>query len=1160
MPKTAIRSLVAWRRHRGVTKTLLAKKLIVIVLTAAFLNVSAGGLAQRITFSASGAPLEKVFSEVEKMTGYVFLYKEGLLTNAKPVFIKAKDLTLEDFLTKLLKGQSLAFRIADKTIFITRQIPAGEEYNNSDASTSIEVAGQAVVIPPIQIKIKVVDADGNPLSGATVINKNSKLSKVTAADGTLSLEANAGDVLEITYVGYERTTHKVAGNATSLLIKLKVAEKKLEEQVITGYSNIRKESFTGNSTNVTREQILKVANRNVIDVLQVYDPSFRLERNNIMGSDPNTKPEFYIRGRSGIGLKELDATDVSQAALSNNPNLPIFIMDGYEVSAEKVYDYDPNRIKSMTILKDAAATAIYGSRAANGVVVIETVPPLPGRLRVSYNVVGSLTLPDVSDYNLMNAAEKLEAERLAGYYDWDATTSPTTISSRLNEYLGKKNQIIKGVNTDWISLPLRNEYSHKHTLYVDGGNEEIRFGMLLRYDQQKGVMKGSDRERLGSGINLEYRRNKLQIRNDVTFDVVKARNSPYGNFADYVIKAPYNEIYDATGKMIDRYKIFHSGDGDQNNLGNPLYEATQMRNSNTSGYNALANNLAINLTVIPKVQIKAQFAISQQLDESEIIIDPNSTRYTITATTNYENIGELTVGSAKRFKWSSNVFANYVNRIHKNYFNFQVGVNTDESKLTSSTAKYTGFAAGVPQSPNVASKIAAKPAFSENTKRLWGSFASLNYTYNDVYLFDISGRLDGSSEFGSDKKYAPFWSTGIGVNLHKYSFVAAYDFISRLKLTANMGQTGKINFSPYAAKDNYIINQGGWYRTGSGTTLIAMGNPGLTWEKTNNYDVILDLGLFNNRVSFNFDWYNKITNDLVNDVDLPSSAGFVSYKDNIGKIQNKGYEVQFRADVIKAKDVLIGIYANLAHNKNKILSISQSLKNYNARVDKEYADYTAANAVNFRYLTRYTTPHLKYVEGGSLTSIFGMQSLGINPMDGKEIYVKRDGTITYDWNAADQVILGNTEPKAQGAFGVNASYKGFTFFASMLYQFGGQEYNYTLVSKVENVDIYNRNADRRVLTDRWKNPGDVTLLKDIKQSSWATRPTSRFVQNYNALTFNSISIGYNLQPKALKRMNLSMLRVQASTNKLATISSVPQERGLSYPFARTFDLSLSVGL
>ena len=286
-----------------------------------------------------------------------------------------------------------------------------------------------------------------------------------------------------------------------------------------------------------------------------------------------------------------------------------------------------------------------------------------------------------------------------------------------------------------------------------------------------------------------------------------------------------------------------------------------------------------------------------------------------------------------------------------------------------------------------------------------------------------------------------------------------------------------------------------------------MGNENLKWERTNTFDIGTDISLLNDAVLFRFSWYNKKTVDLITDVTLPSSTGFTVYRDNLGEVQNRGIELDIRADVFKNRDWTF----------------------------------------------------MKYTEGGSLTSIWGMQSLGINPSDGQETFLKKDGTITSDWNSSDQVIIGDTEPTAQGAFGVNLRYKQFTMYATFKYECGGQLYNSTLVNKVENVNIYEVNADKRVLTDRWKQPGDVTMLKSIKDRYQTTRPTSRFVQDNNTLEFNSFTLAYEFSNKLLAPINLSMLRVQFNMNNIARISSIHQERGLSYPYARTFTFSLNLG-
>ncbi|SEW01965.1 SusC/RagA family TonB-linked outer membrane protein [Chitinophaga arvensicola] len=1136
---------------RPIAKIMLVMRLTFILLFTSFMAVSATGVSQTITFSGKSVPLPKVFSVIKTQTGFVVFGNSSLLKEAAPVSLDTRDMPLAEFLDLVLKQRALSYKISGKTIILSHQ-----------ATPEIPAATPDPQQVVIVITGRIVSPDGTPMQGVSVRVKGAASGSVTDAKGTFTINAEPGQVLVFTHVGMESQESKVTKNSTTFTIVMKAAETAIKDVIITGYNNnIRKESFTGNAIKVTQEQLTKVGNRNVISILQVFDPSFRLEKNNLRGSDPNTMPEFYVRGRSGIGVKELDksGTDLSQAALTNNPNLPIFIMDGYEVTAQKVYDYDINMIKSITILKDAAATAVYGSRAANGVIVIETLPPMPGKLRVNYTGSATVTAPDLSDYNLMNAAEKLEAERLSGAYNI-AGLLPTNAAYLTDEYIKKTAQVAKGVNTDWISQPLTNEVNQKHSVYIDGGSQQIRFGVSLKYDNQNGVMKKSGRNREGAGLTLDYRGKKIQVRNDVSYDVVKAQNSPYGNFVDYTWKSPYDRIYDDNGQVLKNTNNWHGGVTSELNLVNPLYEALKTKNYSRTGTNTLANNLAVNWNVASHLQFRGQVSVTKTDNTSESYIDPASGRYDIRAGADYSLIGQLNQGNSNMLSINTNAFANYVNTIQDHNINVSAGINTLQTEGSSSTAVYTGFSSGDQHTPNLAAKISGKPSYAQNQTRMFGSFLTLNYSFKDIYLLDISSRLDGSSEFGNERKFAPFWSIGTGVNLHKYEFLRGSNVISRARITANMGQLGKTNFPPYAAKDNYNLSSN-WYSTGPGVSLYAMGNTGLTWEKTNTYDLIFDLGLLKDRISVNVNLYRKLTRDLVNDVNLPLSSGFTQYKDNIGEVENKGFEIQFRADVIKKKDLLIAVYGNFAANRNRLVNISNALKEYNQRVDDEYKNYTTASSDKGpANKIKFSTPHIKYVEGGSLTSVFGMRSLGINPMDGREVFMRKDGTITYDWNAFDQVIIGDMSPKGQGAFGINGNYKGITLFASFLYEFGGDEYNNTLLSKVENVDIYNRNADRRLLTDRWKQPGDLMQFKNIADRSQTTRPTSRFMQRYNAVSFNSLSLGYAFNQATLRKLGgLNMLRFQFTTNNLAKITTVKQERGLDYPFARTFDFSINLG-
>ena len=298
--------------------------------------------------------------------------------------------------------------------------------------------------------------------------------------------------------------------------------------------------------------------------------------------------------------------------------------------------------------------------------------------------------------------------------------------------------------------------------------------------------------------------------------------------------------------------------------------------------------------------------------------------------------------------------------------------------------------------------------------------------------------------------------------------------------------------------------------------------------------------------------------DLVNDVTLSQTSGFSTYKDNMGQVANKGVELKLRADIYRDRNWNVALWGNMAHNKNEILKISDSQKAYNERVAAYYKNEALyQETLGLSHGAEYSVPLPQYEEGASLTSIWAVRSLGIDPTTGKEIFLNRDGSIADKWNAAQEVVVGNTEPKCSGAFGLNLSYKNWTLFASFLYEWGGQEYNQTLVNNVENADLVNKNVDLRVLTDRWKKPGDIAQFKDIKDRGMTTLPTSRFVQDKALVRLNSLNVSYDFNRDWIKKhLRMNLLRLEASTSDLINWSSIKQERGLSYPRSWKVEFSL----
>ena len=619
-----------------------------------------------VTLNLHNVSIETVLDAVKKQTGVNMLYNSQMFKGVPPVSINAKNEKWEVALKLILNPQGFDYVVKDG-IVVVRKLQTEKRDN--------------------RIHGTVVDSNKEPIPGASVIVKGTRTGTSTNIEGEFTLDVKSDKVtLEISFIGMKKQTLQVdATRRKSLEITLVDDVKTLDDVVVTGYSNVRKTSFTGSSTQITGDDLRKVSQTNVIDAMQSFDPSFRLMTNTQFGSDPNALPEMYIRGRSGVGVRDLDKDQLSKSNLENNPNLPTFIMDGFEVSIEKVYDLDPTRIESMTILKDAAATAIYGSRAANGVVVITTVAPKPGEVRVSYNFTGTLEMPDLRDYNLANASEKLEIERLAGLFDVSAGDNMGNI---INSYSKKYVQIRKGVDTNWLVLPLRNSFDHKHSVYVEGGTQNLRYGVDASYNGTKGVMKGSSRDRYSVGFSLDYRMKSLQVKNTVSFTHTKSTESPYGSFSDYTSMQPYDTPY-KDGILVEQLAFSKT---DRNSAANnPLYEAT-LANYDWNAYDEITNNLSLNWYLTDHWTVRGQFSVTRKYANSEKFIDPLSSKTSVlgeSSSGNEDKVGDLYTTNGNNLDWNANAFLYYTRTFEKKHnLNVSIGWEASAGSQDNTSAHY----------------------------------------------------------------------------------------------------------------------------------------------------------------------------------------------------------------------------------------------------------------------------------------------------------------------------------------------------------------------------------------------------------------------------------------------------------------------------------------
>lgn len=961
------------------------------------------------------------------------------------------------------------------------------------------------------IKGRVIDGNGEPLVGATIKLKGGNGVYFTDHNGNFEIiTKKTREEVTVTYIGHvSQTLFLFPGNETT--IPLAADNTSLSEVVVTGFVNKSKVSFTGSQTTVQKEQLLSMGTKNVLESLQSFVPGLVIAENNLAGSNPNKRPDLNIRGR---------------ATFDGSANMPLFVVDGTEVSADYVYDMDMNDIESVTVLKDASASALYGSKASAGVIVITTKTMKPGRLRLNYSGTYRLSTPDLTDYRMLNAAQKLEFERLAGLY-----TDKTDLERqyRLDTEYNRLAQIVRsGVNTDWLSKPLRNGFSQNHSLSIDGGDDYARYNLGLRYSTDDGVMIGSKRDRLSLFFKFSYNKpGAFSVNNSTTLMSVDSEESPYGSFSDYVRQNPYEQPYAADGSLHRKLSNLEE---------NPLYEA-QAGNFNKSENLNILNTTTLQVWFSDAFRLNGDFSFTKDMSTSNNFKSPLA--LSELNKTDVSQRGQLTESHTSLVRYAGKLMLSYNKNLFGKLFTSATAGSTIEANNGDNTS-YSSvgyYSANLSHPAFAAGYVNGKPGGSDNIYRTVGFFANLNSIWDNKYFLDFIYRYEGSSKFGKNTRFAPFWSVGSGWNIHNESFLKGKG-IELLKLRASVGYLGNISFEPYQAITSYNYAAGNNYVKGIGAIPKTIGNPDLRWERTLTSNVGIDLTMFKGRWDLTFDAYIKNTDDLLVNVTKAPSVGVASARENLGAIENRGVELRTRVVPISTKQLQWSISATYAYNKSKIKQISNALMSKN----EENRNATGK------------APLPIYEEGGSLTAVKVVPSAGIDPATGREVYIKRDGSYTFDYDARDKVTFGDESPLGQGSLSSYLTYKQWSASASFGYSFGGVVYNQTLVTRVEGANP-KQNADERVFNDRWKKPGDYAKYRNIADYS-TPQQTSRFVQVNNYLTLQSLSVAYEFTPWQIRKLGLSRMRLELLTNDLFYLSSIKRERGLDYPYARSVEMSV----
>ena len=1076
---------------------------------------------QLVTLQLKNCNVEEFLQEVKNQTGIRFMYRSEFVRDIPRFSLDVRQERLDEVLEQVFAAQGIRCRFEDEVVILMKD----------QAENKMR-----------EIRGTVRDAGGNALPGVTVLIKGTSLGTATDADGKYALKLPEGNhVLIFTMVGMESREEPV-DKRTEIDVVLKEEAAEIDEVVVTGIFKKARESYTGSVSTISSDDLKVFRGQNLLQTLKNADVSLNFAVNNAAGSNPNARPRVNIRGNSS--LPDLDALNEEA---SNTVNEPLVILDGFEISLERLMDYNDEEIESINILKDAAATAIYGSRGSNGVIVIITKEPEEGKLRVNAEVGIDMEVPDLTSYDLLNAEEKLQLEYDLGLYDDENPRYDMLYKEMYNQ---RKRNVLAGATTDWIAKPIRTGVGSHYNLRLEGGSEQFRWSVTTNYKNVAGAMKNSYRRTFNGGITLVYKVKNLIFKNYTSYGTNRTQESNYGSFSDYVAQQPWASPYDENGNVREYFEGFYGsirGRGGRN----PLYDA-MLNTVDKSGSEELTDNFAIEWNIVEGMTLRGQFGITTQNNHSDYFLPANHSYFTTgdnkevyETDEGFFRRGRYTYGSGKNNSYSGNVTLSYSKLFrdkHLLYVGLDYSVAMNESTnysfvfegFSNENMNFIGNAGGYEKD--------GIPVGTQGKSRRLGFTGNVNYTYDGRYYVDASARVDGSSTFGSDKKYAPFWSVGLGWNLHSEQFLKGNEVINNLRLKVSYGQTGSQQGSGSGASTLYAYQTGNRYLNWTGASLKELGNPRLTWQTTDNFNIGAELGLWNGRIKAEFDFYTKKTANLLSNMDLPHSMGLTSYVANVGEVKNRGWEASLGVYAIRdtERELSLLISGQLTYDKNWVSKLSQEVKKQTEAYLEQDVDVS-----NLLY------------EGNPQNAIYAIRSLGIDPSTGKELFLTREGDITDTWKAGDKVYLGQKDPRYRGNLNAMLTWKKLTFNMSFYYYWGGKTYNQTLVDRVEvtTSKLTTSNVDRRVYTERWMNPGDVKFFKGFSNS--ATRASSRFVMPDNVLELSSVSLQYRWDtPWIRKYTGTQSITFGVNMNDLFHWGSTKFERGTDYPFARNIQANI----
>jgi TonB-linked SusC/RagA family outer membrane protein len=1115
---------ITYRRHARIpSKLFLIMKLAFFLTMAVCLQVTAASYAQKISINRNDASLSEVLNDIRRQSGFNVLYDVNMLRSARPVTLHLEGASLEETLKDCFSGQQFSYVINQNTIVVTPK-PA---------------SNKTVNVQPINIMGRIINNKNEPLAGVNITIKGTKDVVVTNEDGRYVVTVpNSRSVLIFSYIGFASQSI-VVGDQKQIDVELVEQYSALNEVIVEGYGSVRKGDLTGSVSSVKMADMQKAPVISFEDALAGRMAGVQVTSPEGQPGEPST---IVIRGNNSV----------------TQDNSPLYVIDGFPIEDPDNNAINPADIESINVLKDASATAIYGARAANGVIVITTKRGNVGAPVITYDGYYGIQR-NIKQMQMMDAYNFVEyqIERSGSSAQLAYTPGDPSLAGQVGYVPGGRTLAYykTAPSTNWQDLLYQTAPMENHNLSVRGGNAQTQYSVSGSYVKQDGIILNSGFGRYQGRITLDQKiGNKLKLSLNTnysssnTFGISPSQNEGSSTANLLFAAMGYRPVVDANNDvdLIDVGEDPATGSGDDRY--NPIMEAENAVVQNR--VNTLIANGALSYDISKSLTLRISGGINQQQNKNIRFYNSHTKEGDITnqiGVTDGPN-GTILNGSVNNYLNENTLTWNKV--FNKDNTLNIVGGYTMQSYTTSS---YGYTATHLPnESLGIDGLDQGTPTTTVATSSnnfLESYLTRVNYSYKDKYLLTASYRADGSSKFAPSNRWGYFPSGAVAWRISSEPFAQKLTFLSDAKFRGSYGVTGnnRVTDFAYLSQVNFPIGNNytfdNVYNIGSIPTL---GNQNLKWETTAQSDVGLDVSFLKGRIALTADYYDKVTSNLLLNAELPPSSGYPTGYENIGKVSNHGWEFELNTVNVKSKNFSWNSSFNISFNRNKVLELTRNQESQQTAVkwDTGFSDSFPYIAMigqpialfygykwegNYQYSDFNKMPNGTYVLKSTVPDN-GSGRTAVQPGDIKYADLNGDGTV----NALDRTVIGNPNPKSTGGFSNNFTYKGFSLNVFLQWSYGNDILNANrLVFEGSDRVALNQFADYE---DRWTPENQNNTYYRVGGYGPSGDYSSRVIEDGSFLRLKTVSLGYNLPSQWLKSIGFKSFKVYVSGQNLATVT------------------------